>query len=177
MSKYLNIPKESQGSLHRPELERDSCGVGFVAHINGERSHRVLRLGLDSVCNVTHRGAVDADGKTGDGAGVTTQLPYQILVPEVAALGGKLENDHDLGVGVFFLPLENEAEQMKGKILAELGSPLDEAMVGLVDAQNQPREFGRIDEFVGLMSLVDGARAADHAADAGTLEAAGLGRK
>ncbi|MDG2124324.1 MAG: glutamate synthase central domain-containing protein, partial [Verrucomicrobiales bacterium] len=119
MSSYLKIPKASEGTLHRPELERDSCGVGFVAHINGERSHRVLRLGLDSVCNVTHRGAVDADGKTGDGAGVTVQLPYAILRPEVEALGGKLGSDEELGVGVFFLPLADDTAQMKGKILAE----------------------------------------------------------
>ena len=79
MSKYLKSP-EVENTLHQPELERDACGVGVVAHIKGEASHRVLRLGLDSVNNVTHGGAVNADGKTGDGAGVTTNLP-SILWP------------------------------------------------------------------------------------------------
>jgi len=118
MSKYLKFPK-IENSLHRPELERDACGVGVVAHIKGERSHRVLRLGLDSVSNVTHRGAVNSDGKTGDGAGVMTHLPYKILRPVVAELGGTLESDADLAVGVFFLPADRSDDQVKAKAIAE----------------------------------------------------------
>ncbi|MCG8602279.1 MAG: glutamate synthase large subunit [Verrucomicrobiales bacterium] len=118
MSKYLETP-EIKNSLHRPESERDSCGVGVVAHIKGERSHRVLRLGLDSVCNVTHRGAVNADGKTGDGAGVTTNLPYKILLPAAKELGTELSSEGDLAVGVFFLPAENSDNAKKAQIIAE----------------------------------------------------------
>jgi glutamate synthase domain-containing protein 2/glutamate synthase domain-containing protein 1/glutamate synthase domain-containing protein 3 len=119
MSRYLHIPEESQGSLHRAELERDSCGVGVVAHIRGERSRRIVELGLTSVCNVTHRGALNSDMKTGDGAGVMTHLPYGILLPEAEKLGTKLENESDLAVGVFFLPVHGSAENLKGRILAE----------------------------------------------------------
>jgi glutamate synthase domain-containing protein 1 len=54
-------PTTSPGSLHRPELERDACGVGFIASFKGEKSNRILQFGLQSVCRVTHRGAVDAD--------------------------------------------------------------------------------------------------------------------
>ena len=118
MSKYLNYP-ETGNSLHRPELERDACGVGVVAHIKGERSHRVLRLGLDSVSNVTHRGAVNSDGKTGDGAGVMTHIPYKILRPAIAELGGTLASDADLAVGVFFLPVDRPDDQVKAKTIAE----------------------------------------------------------
>ncbi|MDP4939754.1 MAG: hypothetical protein NWR21_10615, partial [Verrucomicrobiales bacterium] len=113
MSKYLNYP-ETGNSLHRPELERDACGVGVVAHIKGERSHRVLRLGLDSVSNVTHRGAVNSDGKTGDGAGVMTHIPYKILRPAIAELGGTLASDADLAVGVFFLPVTRRRRPRRG---------------------------------------------------------------
>ena len=116
MSKYLKSPK-SEHTLHRSDLERDSCGVGVVAHIKGERSHRVLRLGLDSVCNVTHRGAVNADGKTGDGAGVTTNLPYKILLPVAEELGTSLANESDLAVGVFFLPAGNSDNAKKAQII------------------------------------------------------------
>ena len=118
MSKYLKIP-HVENSLHRPEIERDSCGVGVVAHIKGERSHRVLRLGLDSVCNVTHRGAVNSDGKTGDGAGVTTNLPYKILLPVAKEMGTELDNPSDLAVGVFFLPADETERQTKCRVLAE----------------------------------------------------------
>ncbi|MEM9280951.1 MAG: hypothetical protein AAGA96_03930, partial [Verrucomicrobiota bacterium] len=110
MSKYLKSP-DVETTLHRTELERDSCGVGVVAHIQGERSHRVLRLGLDSVNNVTHRGAVNADGKTGDGAGVTTHLPYRILLPVAEEMGTKLKDSSDLAVGVFFLPAGRSDDQ------------------------------------------------------------------
>ena len=112
----LAIPNE--GSLHDLSEERDSCGVGFVAHRDGAKSNRILEYGLTSCGNVTHRGAVEADGKTGDGAGISTQIPVKILRPEVEKLGGKLGADSDLGVGVFFLPQAAEA-QTKAKVLAE----------------------------------------------------------
>ena len=119
MTRHIHIPKESAGSLHRPELERDACGVGVVAHVKGERSRRILELGMTSVSNVTHRGALNADMKTGDGAGVTTHLPYGVLLPEVEKRGGKLEEPTDLAVGVFFLSAKNDADNLKGRILAE----------------------------------------------------------
>ena len=92
-------------SLYQPEEEHDSCGVGFVAAINGERSNRVLRYGLTSACNMAHRGAMDADAKTGDGSGVLTQIPYKIFRREVAKLGHTLYNDSDLGVGFVFMSI------------------------------------------------------------------------
>ncbi len=118
MSKYLKSPAV-KNTLHRVELERDSCGVGVVAHIKGERSHRVLRLGLDSVNHVTHRGAVNADGKTGDGAGVTTHLPYELLLPEAEKMGTTLSASSELAVGVFFLPASRSDDQIKCRVIAE----------------------------------------------------------
>ncbi len=107
------------GTLHRFQDEHDACGVGFVAHIQGEASHQILRYGVQSVCNVTHRGAVDADGKTGDGAGVSTQIPYKLFVPELAGLGIALEDPTSLAIGVFFLPRKDETQLLKAKVLAE----------------------------------------------------------
>ena len=111
--------KERPISLYRPEEEHDSCGVGFVAAINGERSNRVLRYGLTSVCNMAHRGAIDADAKTGDGSGVMTQIPYKIFRKEVAKLGHTLYNDSDLGVGFAFLPHDNAYAQARAKAIIE----------------------------------------------------------
>ncbi|CAN5453322.1 glutamate synthase large subunit [soil metagenome] len=142
-SEFLNMPISSEGTLHRPDFEKDSCGVGFVAHIEGQRSNKILRYGLTSVCNMTHRGAVDADQKTGDGAGVLTQLPYKILMPEIERLGYSLERESDLGVGVFFLPLHDESAQMKGKILAE-GIVRNRGLrvLGWREVPVNPRELG-----------------------------------
>ncbi len=106
-------------SLYRPEEEHDSCGVGFVAAINGERSNRVLRHGLTSKCNMAHRGAMDADAKTGDGSGVMTQIPYKLFRKEIAKLGHTLYNDTDLGVGFVFLPHDNAYSQARAKAVIE----------------------------------------------------------
>jgi glutamate synthase domain-containing protein 2/glutamate synthase domain-containing protein 1/glutamate synthase domain-containing protein 3 len=106
-------------SLYRPEEEHDSCGVGFVAAINGERSNRVLRYGLTSKCNMAHRGAMDADAKTGDGSGVMTQIPYKLFRKEITKLGHTLYNDTDLGIGFVFLPHDNAYAQARAKAIVE----------------------------------------------------------
>src|ERR1700751_2589419 len=106
-------------SLYDPSEEHDSCGVGFVASIKGERSNRVLHLGLTSVWNMVHRGAVDAAGKTGDGSGILTQIPYKIFRREVPRLGHTLYNDSDLAIGSVFLPHDNAYAQARAKSVIE----------------------------------------------------------
>ena len=105
--------------LYNPEHEHDSCGTGFIAQVNGRRSNRILRLGLRSICNLMHRGALDADAKTGDGAGVMTQIPYKLFVPEVVRLGHTLYKEGDLAVGVMFLPHDNAYAQARAKAITQ----------------------------------------------------------
>ncbi|HCN30711.1 MAG TPA: glutamate synthase subunit alpha, partial [Verrucomicrobiales bacterium] len=112
----LDIPNE--GSLHLIENEKDACGVGFVANIHGKRSRDILDMAICGVCSVQHRGAVDADRVTGDGSGVLTQIPYDVLLPEVEKLGHALDHPMDLAVGVFFLPNE-PMEVMRIHLLTE----------------------------------------------------------
>ena len=102
----MHYPKAS-GALYNPRFEHDACGVGFVADISGAKSRLVLDRALEAVVNLTHRGAVSADAKTGDGAGVLTQIPSAIFVPEAGRLGAAVSNDGDLAVGVVFLPQDN----------------------------------------------------------------------
>jgi len=106
-------------SLYQPEFEHDACGVGFIAQISGKRSNQVLRYALQSLCNLAHRGAIDADAKTGDGAGVLTQIPHKLFAPEVAKLGHTLYNEKDLGVGMVFLPHDNAYAQARAKAIIE----------------------------------------------------------
>jgi glutamate synthase (NADPH/NADH) large chain/glutamate synthase (ferredoxin) len=106
-------------SLYRPDAEHDACGVGFIAQVSGKRSNDVLKYALQSLCNLAHRGAVDADAKTGDGAGVMTQIPYKVFVPEVKKLGHHLFNESDLGVGMVFLPHDNAYAQARAKAIIE----------------------------------------------------------
>ena len=104
-------------SLYSPEHEHDACGVGLVAQVSGKRTNRILRIGLRSLCSIVHRGALDADAKTGDGAGVMTQIPYKLFVPEVTKMGHQLFKESDLAVGVMFLPYDNAYAQARAKAI------------------------------------------------------------
>ena len=84
-------------SLAWPE-ERDACGVGFVADVHGRKTHRILQQAIEALCNLSHRGAVSADGLTGDGAGILAQLPHKLFRRVLAEAGLELEHDHDLAV-------------------------------------------------------------------------------
>jgi glutamate synthase domain-containing protein 2/glutamate synthase domain-containing protein 1/glutamate synthase domain-containing protein 3 len=95
---------ESFHGLYDPSSEHDACGVGFVANINGQRSNTILRRALTCVCSLIHRGAMDADAKTGDGAGILTQIPYKLFRAELTKMGHNLFQDSDLGIGMMFLP-------------------------------------------------------------------------
>ena len=110
---------DTNQGLYNAEHEHDSCGVGFVAQVSGRRSNRILRLGMRSICSLMHRGALDADAKTGDGAGVTTQIPYKLFVPEVTRFGHTLYKEGDLAVGVMFLPHDNAYAQARAKAITQ----------------------------------------------------------
>ncbi len=112
-------PAGAWSGLYRPEHEHDSCGTGFVANVNGQRSHTVLALAVQSVTNLTHRGAVDADAQTGDGAGVMTQLPYRLLQRELARLGFRDVPPQAIAVAVVFLPREGDVLQQRCREAAE----------------------------------------------------------
>src|SRR5687768_12088211 len=79
----------SQG-LYDPSHERDACGVGFVAHIKGVKSHEIIQNGLRILLNLDHRGATGADELFGDGAGILLQIPDELFRDEMAARGVKL---------------------------------------------------------------------------------------
>ena len=94
--------------LYDPRNEHDACGVGFIAHIKGRKTHDIVRSGLEILKNITHRGAVGADPLAGDGAGILIQIPDDFLRREVAALGIELPQPGAYGVGMIFLPRNPE---------------------------------------------------------------------
>ncbi len=132
-----------RGTLYDPKLEHDSCGVGFVANINGNVSHDVVRKAVTSVINVTHRGAIGGDAKTGDGAGVITQIPRKLFRRELSRLDIRLSDIRDLAVGMVFLPradlesnaacrrwLEDAAHSRGLKVLGWRSVPVDAEALG-----------------------------------------------
>ncbi len=92
--------------LYDPRNEHDACGVGFIAHIKGVKSHQIIEKGLQILRNLTHRGAVGADPKAGDGAGLLIQIPDRFFREEMGRKGVTLPPFGQYGVGMVFLPQE-----------------------------------------------------------------------
>jgi len=97
----------AEQGLYQPGSEKDACGVGFVAHIKGHRSHSIVAQGLKILENLDHRGAVGADKLMGDGAGILIQLPDAFYREEMALQGIHLPPQGEYGVGMIFLPKEH----------------------------------------------------------------------
>ncbi|WP_019139654.1 glutamate synthase-related protein [Noviherbaspirillum massiliense] len=97
---------QAQG-LYDPSNEHDACGVGFIAHIKGKKSHSIVEQGLLILKNLDHRGAVGADKLMGDGAGILIQIPDQYYREEMAKQGVNLPPPGEYGVGMIFLPKEH----------------------------------------------------------------------
>jgi glutamate synthase (NADPH/NADH) large chain len=93
--------------LYSPSNEHDACGIGFVAHIKGQKTHSIVQQGLQILENLEHRGAVGADELMGDGAGILIQIPDQYYREEMAKQGVILPPAGEYGVGMVFLPKEN----------------------------------------------------------------------
>jgi len=74
-----NLKKLTEAGAYYPSLEHDACGVGFVASTEGKKSRKIVEFGIQALKAVWHRGAVDADGKTGDGAGIHIEIPKDLF--------------------------------------------------------------------------------------------------
>ncbi len=110
--------------LYNPAHEHDACGVGFVAHIKGIKTHAIVQQGLKILENLDHRGAVGADKLMGDGAGILIQLPDALYRAEMAAQNVTLPPPGEYGVGMIFLPKEHASrmaceQEMERAIKAE----------------------------------------------------------
>jgi glutamate synthase (NADPH/NADH) large chain len=92
--------------LYRPEHEHDACGIGFVANIEGRKSHDIVLKGVQILINLAHRGACGCDPQTGDGAGILIQIPHAFLDREMASQGLSLPAAGEYGVGMLFLPVD-----------------------------------------------------------------------
>ena len=98
-----NAKKLEDGHAYSPDQEHDACGVGFVAAIDGKPRREVVARAIDALKAVWHRGAVDADGKTGDGCGIHLQVPQDFFREQVQQTGHKLRSGR-IAVGQIFLP-------------------------------------------------------------------------
>ena len=136
--------------LYDPAQERDSCGIGFVANIKGQKSHDIIVKGIQVLINLTHRGACGCDPETGDGAGVLIQIPHKFFARECAKRGFTLPAAGEYGVGMTFLPVERhdrlQCEGILERIVTEEGltvlgwrdTPINGAAIGREARNSQP---------------------------------------
>ena len=94
--------------LYNPQFEHDACGIGFVVNIKGKKSHTIVEQALTILENLDHRGARGCEEATGDGAGILFQIPHTFFRHTCAALGIRLPDAGQYGVGMVFLPPDNE---------------------------------------------------------------------
>jgi glutamate synthase (NADPH/NADH) large chain len=140
---------EAQG-LYDPRHEHDACGIGFVANINGEKSHEIILKGIQVLVNLAHRGACGCDPETGDGAGVLIQIPHAFFARECESLGFTLPEPGHYGIGMVFFPVERQdrllCEGVMERLVREEGlsvlgwrdTPVDGAALGRIARGSQP---------------------------------------
>ncbi|MEX0752565.1 MAG: glutamate synthase central domain-containing protein, partial [Xanthobacteraceae bacterium] len=128
--------------LYDPRLDKDSCGVGFIADIKGRKSHKIVEDALTILLNLEHRGAVGADPRAGDGAGILVQIPHKFFKRKTAELGIDLPEPGHYAIGYLFLPhdkdwreaiiktYEEVAAKEGLKILGWRGVPTDNSTLG-----------------------------------------------
>jgi glutamate synthase domain-containing protein 2/glutamate synthase domain-containing protein 1/glutamate synthase domain-containing protein 3 len=130
--------------LYDPQFEHDSCGVGFIAHIKGLRSHGMIRHGVEILENLAHRGACGCDPETGDGAGILIQMPDAFFRKELANINLELPVAGDYGAGLVFLPTSlddrNIIEEWTEHIIREEGQKL----IGWREVPHEPANIGRV---------------------------------
>ncbi len=115
-NKNLNLLKRNH--VYDEKMEHDACGVGLVASTEGLKSRKVVEYGIQALKAVWHRGAIDADGKTGDGAGIHIEIPYDFFIEKIEATGHKHDGT-ELCVGMIFLPRNDFDGQEKCRSIIE----------------------------------------------------------
>ncbi|HEU4806560.1 MAG TPA: glutamate synthase subunit alpha, partial [Nitrobacter sp.] len=149
--------------LYDLSQEKDSCGVGFIANIKGKKSHQIVSDAISILCNLEHRGAVGADPRAGDGAGILVQIPHDFFARKAKELGFTLPKPGEYAVGALFMPRETAwrevirsiiADQIKAEGLTLLGwreVPTDNSSLG---ETVKPTEPANMQVFIGRNGAV-----------------------
>ncbi|MBZ4332123.1 glutamate synthase large subunit [Corallococcus sp. AS-1-12] len=128
--------------LYEPETEHDACGVGFVAHIRGQRSRGIVEDALELLNRLSHRAAAGRDPETGDGAGILVQLPHRFFNHEAPRLGFELPPRRQYGVAQVFLPSEPEARRACEALFEDVVEEEGQRLLGWRDVPVAPEELG-----------------------------------
>lgn len=132
----------AERGLYVRELEHDACGVGMVANITGERTHAIIDQALEVLVNLGHRGASGADPLTGDGAGITLQMPHAFMQKVAKESGFKLPDDRRYGVAMCFLPNDANLNAASKKALEDAANENGLSVLGWRDVPTDPSVIG-----------------------------------
>ena len=120
MKNYIKNKKLlTENNAYDPSLEHEACGVGLIATTDGKKSRKVVDYGIEALKAVWHRGAVDADGKSGDGAGIKLEISPEFFLQKILETGHKHEQDKRICVGMVFMPRNDYADQEKCRSIIE----------------------------------------------------------
>ncbi|MGZ8410490.1 MAG: glutamate synthase subunit alpha, partial [Hyphomicrobium sp.] len=139
MNKCGLPPKQG---MYDPNNERDACGFGFVADIKNRKSHGIVQQGLQILANLRHRGAVGADPLAGDGSGILVQVPDAFLREECAAAGFDLPPAGDYGVGMVFLPRDEQTRARCFGAFAKVVNDEGQRLLGWRDVPTENSVLG-----------------------------------
>ena len=141
----------SKNSLYREDMEHASCGVGLVVSLDGKPNRKVVENGIDALKAIWHRGAVDADGKSGDGAGIQIEIAPDFFKEKILSTGHTLDENKRICVGMIFLPRTDYSEQEKCREIIESALldenyyiygwrqvPINPSVLGETADQNRP---------------------------------------
>ncbi len=139
--RYTDLPP-AQG-LYDPGYEHDACGMGFVAHLKGVKSHQIVQQALKVLTHMEHRGACGCEENTGDGAGILIQIPHKFLATECKAINIKLPVPGHYAVGMVFLPQESDARAECAAIFARTVEEEGQTLLGWRDVPVNPTPIGK----------------------------------
>ncbi|KAA6462117.1 glutamate synthase large subunit [Acidobacteria bacterium AB60] len=129
--------------LYHPRNEHDACGMGLVASIRGEKSHEIIRKGLEVLINLTHRGAAGCDPETGDGAGILIQIPHVFFARECGELGMQLPEAGAYGVAMVFLPVDKHSRLQCEGVIERIAQEEGAKVIGWRDTPVNGDAIGR----------------------------------
>ena len=142
IKKLENLKKLAEEGLCTYHMEKDACGVGVVANIKGEKSNNIVKNALDVLVNLEHRGACGCDPETGDGAGITIQIPDKFIRKEFNNLDIKLPEQGKYATGIVFLPSENELKEKILEIMSHLISSNETKLLKIREVPTNPAAIG-----------------------------------
>ncbi len=131
--------RPQKAGLYRSEFEHDNCGIGFVAHLKGKKSHDIIKRGLETLVNMAHRGAEGSDSKTGDGAGVMIQIPRDFYLIQ----GYAIPPEGQFGTGLVFLPQDPAEAKKCEEILVQF---VNDEGINFIGFREVPRDNSTIGE-------------------------------